>query len=85
VFGLVLCGWGAGRARLVGPESSDALNQFVYYFALPAMLFAAVARGTLEQILDWPFLGGVVLATLGCAAVGFAVSAWVPATSASRW
>jgi malonate transporter and related proteins len=77
VFGLVLCGWGAGRARLVGAESSDALNQFVYYFALPAMLFAAVARGSLAQILDWPFLGGVVLATLACAALGFAVSAWL--------
>ncbi|MDA0274953.1 MAG: AEC family transporter [Proteobacteria bacterium] len=77
VFGLVLCGWGAGRARLVGAESSDALNQFVYYFALPAMLFAAVSRGSLEQILDWPFLGGVVMATLACAAAGFAVSAWL--------
>ena len=77
MFGLVLCGWGAGRARLVGAESSDALNQFVYYFALPAMLFAAVARGSLAQILDWPFLGGVVLATLACAALGFAVSAWL--------
>jgi predicted permease len=77
VFGLVLCGWGAGRARLVGPESSDALNQFVYYFALPAMLFAAVARGSLSQILDWPFLAGVVIATLACAGLGFALSAWV--------
>jgi predicted permease len=77
VFGLVLCGWGAGRARLVGAESSDALNQFVYYFALPAMLFAAVSRGSLDRILDWPFLGGVVLATLACAATGFAVSAWL--------
>lgn len=77
VFGLVLCGWGAGRARLVGAESSDALNQFVYYFALPAMLFAAVSRGSLDRILDWPFLGGVVTATLACAAVAFGVSAWL--------
>ena len=77
VFGLVLCGWIAGRMRLVGAESSDALNQFVYYFALPAMLFAAVARGSLEQILNLPFLAGVVLATLACAAAGFAVSAWI--------
>lgn len=61
--------------RLVGAESSDALNQFVYYFALPAMLFAAVARGSLQQILDFPFLAGVVLATLGCAGVAFAFSA----------
>lgn len=77
VFGLVLCGWGAGRARLVGAESSDALNQFVYYFALPAMLFAAVSRGSLDRILDWPFLAGVVMATLACAAVAFGVSAWL--------
>ena len=77
VFGLVLCGWVAGRMRLVGAESSDALNQFVYYFALPAMLFAAVARGSLEQIFNLPFLCGVVIATLACAGAGFAVSAWL--------
>jgi malonate transporter len=77
VFGLVLCGWVAGRMRLVGAESSDALNQFVYYFALPAMLFAAVARGSLEQIFNLPFLAGVVAATLACAAAGFALSAWI--------
>jgi predicted permease len=77
VFGLVLCGWTAGRMKLVGAESSDALNQFVYYFALPAMLFAAVVRGSLDQIFNLPFLGGVVAATLACAAAGFAVSAWL--------
>lgn len=74
VFGLVLCGYLAGRFGIVGAESSDALNQFVYYFALPAMLFAAVARGSLAQILNWPFLGVVVAGTLICAAVGFLVS-----------
>ena len=63
--------------RLVGAESSDALNQFVYYFALPAMLFAAVARGSLEQIFNFHFLTGIVLATLACAAAGFALSAWM--------
>jgi malonate transporter len=77
VFGLVLCGWVAGRMRLVGAESSDALNQFVYYFALPAMLFAAVARGSLDQIFNLPFLGGIVVATLACAGAGFALSAWL--------
>ena len=84
VFGLVLCGWIAGRTGIVGAESSDALNQFVFYFALPAMLFAAVARGSLSQILNWPFLAGVVLATLACAAAGFAVSAWLSGGSAQE-
>ena len=32
--------------------SSAALNQFVYAFALPAMLFVAVYRGSLEEILS---------------------------------
>jgi hypothetical protein len=77
VFGLVLCGWAAGRLRLVGAESSDALNQFVYYFALPAMLFAAVVRGSLSQILNLPFLAGVIAMTLACAAAAFALSAWI--------
>jgi predicted permease len=77
VFGLVLCGWVAGRMRLVGAESSDALNQFVYYFALPAMLFAAVVRGSLDQIFNLPFLAGIVVATLACATAGFLVSAWL--------
>ncbi len=76
VFGLVLCGYLAGRFGIVGAESSDALNQFVYYFALPAMLFAAVARGSLAQILNWPFLAVIVAGTLLCAALGFLVSAF---------
>lgn len=70
--------------RIVGAESSDALNQFVYYFALPAMLFAAVARGSLAQIFNLPFLAGVVAATLACAAAGFALSAWFSGGSAQE-
>ena len=74
VFGLVLCGYLAGKFGIVGAESSDALNQFVFYFALPAMLFVAVARGSLAEILNWPFLGAVVAGALACAAIGFFVS-----------
>ena len=74
VFALIACGYLAGRLRLVNQASSEALNQFVYYFALPAMLFVAVYRGSLEEILSGWFMLGVVAATLGTAAGGFAVS-----------
>ncbi|HUQ76474.1 MAG TPA: AEC family transporter [Burkholderiales bacterium] len=74
VFGLVACGYAAGRLRLVSQASSSALNQFVYAFALPAMLFLAVYRGSLEEILSGWFIAGVVLATLGTALAGFIVS-----------
>ena len=74
VFGLVACGVLAGRFRLVSQASSAALNQFVYAFALPAMLFIAVYRGSLEEILSGFFLLGVVAATLGTALLGYFAS-----------
>ena len=74
VFGLVGCGLLAGRFGLVTQASSEALNQFVYAFALPAMLFIAVYRGSLEEIFSGSFLAAVVCATLVTAAVGYLVS-----------
>ena len=74
VFGLVACGVFAGRFGLVHQSSSQALNQFVYAFALPAMLFVAVYRGSLEEILSGMFLLAVIGATLGTALAGYAVS-----------
>lgn len=79
VFALVACGVLAGRFRLINPGSSEALNRFVYAFALPAMLFIAVYRGSLDELLgSGSFLLGVVLATFFTALAGFALSfyAW---------
>ena len=88
VFGLVAAGYLAGRLALVKQTSSEALNQFVYAFALPAMLFVAVYRGSLDEILSGAFLLAVVGATLGTAVVGFALSYYVanasPAESTLR-
>ncbi len=75
VFALVGCGVLAGRFRLINPGSSEALNRFVYAFALPAMLFIAVYRGSLEELLgSGSFILGVIIATFGTALAGFALS-----------
>jgi malonate transporter and related proteins len=88
VFGLVACGYLAGRLGLVTQASSAALNQFVYAFALPAMLFIAVYRGSLQDILSGWFLLAVIGATLGTALVGFFLSHYInkgsPAESTMR-
>ena len=81
VFALVACGVLAGRFRLVHQSSSAALNQFVYAFALPAMLFIAVYRGSLEEILSGKFLLAVILATLGTAVAGYAISRYLNRSS----
>jgi malonate transporter and related proteins len=82
VFGLVACGYLAGRFGLVTQASSHALNQFVYAFALPAMLFIAVYRGSLDEILSGAFLLAVIGATLGTALLGFLLSHWNGASPA---
>ena len=82
VFGLVACGYLAGRFHIVTQASSQALNQFVYAFALPSMLFVAVYRGSLEEILSGAFLLAVILATVLTAGAGFALSALSGATPA---
>ena len=87
VFGLVACGYLAGRFGIVTQASSHALNQFVYAFALPAMLFVAVYRGSLEEILSGYFLLAVIGATLATAVAGFALSSLAgapPAESTMR-
>jgi predicted permease len=32
VFGIILTGYFSGRIKLLGPDSSDALNKFCYWF-----------------------------------------------------
>jgi predicted permease len=89
VFALVGCGVLAGRFRLINPGSSEALNRFVYAFALPALLFVAVYRGSFADLLSsGSFLAGVVAATFGTALAGFALSLFLwrapPAESVLR-
>ena len=66
IFALIGLGWLGGRLRLLGPHGTAALNGFVTWFALPAMLFTALARVRLEEILNLSFVvvfGGSMFAT----------------------
>ncbi len=68
VFGIILSGYACGRFQLLGPASSEALNKFVYFVALPVLLFYAMARVHPSEILNWPFLaafgGGCLIVTI---------------------
>ena len=56
VFAIVLAGYLAARHGLLGPASSEALNAFVYAVALPPLMFLAMAKVSLEEILNWSFI-----------------------------
>lgn len=65
VFAIMAAGYLCGRFGLLGQGSSQALNGFVYYVALPALFFVAMARVPVGDVLNVPFLlaygGGVVI------------------------
>lgn len=64
VFAIVASGYLCGALGLLGEESSDALNRFVYWVALPALLFRAMAGVDLATVLNVPFLVGFLGALL---------------------
>jgi len=70
VFAIILTGFLAGRWRFLGDDSSEALNRFVYYVALPVLLFHSMAKVEPGVIFDWPFMAayiGGLLITLSLA------------------
>lgn len=64
VFALVFCGWIATRSRLMSEVAVDGLNTFVFWFALPAMLFRAVSAHPVSQIADSRFLAAFLASAM---------------------
>jgi malonate transporter len=57
VFALILTGWLAARWRVLGPGATDALNRYVVYLSLPALLFRAMTQVDLKHMAHWGFVG----------------------------
>ncbi len=74
VFGLILTGYLAGRFRVLGATAAAAINRFVFYFALPPLLFTFTARAPVAESLNWPFIGAFLGGTLLTLAGSYAVS-----------
>ena len=61
VFGIIAAGYVAGRRGLLGEASSEALNRFVYWVALPVLLFKAMATVEIGTVVKADFLIGFML------------------------
>lgn len=62
VFALVFCGWLAARRRLLSDEAVEGINAFVFWFALPAMLFLAVGAQPIARLADPRWFAAYLLA-----------------------
>ena len=56
VFAIILTGYLAGRFKLLGDGSGDVLQRFVFYVAMPVLLFYAMARVDPAEIMNGPYL-----------------------------
>lgn len=56
VFAIIVIGFVCGYTKIVSAESAKALNGYVLYVALPALLFYAVATAPLAELTNWDFL-----------------------------
>lgn len=67
VFAIILLGFVASRRGLLGAESSEALNRYVYWIAMPPLLFVGMARVPVAQIVNLPFIAAYMAGTFAAA------------------
>lgn len=70
VFAIILAGVVSGRMKLLGDAASEALNKYVYWMALPPVLFIGTARRSLPEIFNGPFIGAFLGSMLLVYALG---------------
>nr|WP_207280898.1 AEC family transporter [Thiocystis violacea] len=72
---MIALGFAATRADWIAREGTLAMGRYVLSFALPALLFNALAQRPLDQIIVPPFLLAYVAGSLIAFAIGLSVAA----------
>ncbi len=70
IFALILTGYVCGKREVLSRTATESLNLFAVYLALPALLFHAMTKITLEQFSQ----AGFAAAVAGGIALTFAVA-----------
>ena len=69
VFGLLLAGWLMARIRLLSPDGVRGLTTFVFYIAIPALLFRNLGLGQTPGFGDLAIVAAYFLPSLAIVAV----------------
>ncbi len=73
VFAVVLIGYAGARGRLFDTPMAAAVNRFVFYVALPVLLFRLIASARPETF-QWGLLGAYFAIEIVIYATGFAIA-----------
>ncbi|XP_040213652.1 integral membrane protein GPR155 isoform X2 [Rana temporaria] len=60
-FGIIMCGYIAGRANVITPTQAKGLGNYVSRFALPALLFKNMVVLNFSDV-NWSFLYSIIIA-----------------------
>ncbi|PHS71135.1 MAG: hypothetical protein COB23_02435 [Methylophaga sp.] len=71
LFSLVLIGYLFGKTEVLSSTNAKALNDYVYYIALPVLLFYQTAKTPLSELLNYPFILAILLSNLAILAISF--------------
>jgi malonate transporter and related proteins len=74
IFGLMAFGYGATFTRVFDEAAARALAAFVFYFAIPIMLFRNMASATLPDQIPWGYLLSYYLGVAVVFAAGMALA-----------
>ncbi len=65
VFGLVLCGYLVGQTKILNEAGIDGLTNFVFYVAIPVLMFRSVLKSDFPDVEDmevlYAYYGGCYL------------------------
>lgn len=74
VFGLILLGFLAGRSSMFEATATATLNRFAFYFALPALIFVAMAKAAPDQLRQFNFLSAFAGSVMLTWVMGYVIS-----------
>jgi malonate transporter and related proteins len=74
IFGLLAFGYLATFTRVFGQAAATALASFVFYFAIPVLLFRSMATTALPDDVAWGYLGAFYGGTAIAFGLGFLIA-----------
>ncbi len=72
IFAIVALGYVLARSGVLSIAASEALTRFMFYVAVPAMLFRTLATTTLPSNVPWAYIGAFYGASFATFALGIA-------------
>ncbi|WP_337997478.1 AEC family transporter [Oleispirillum naphthae] len=77
IFVIALLGYGCGRLRLLGPAGPTVLSRFVFFVAMPPLIFITLAKRQPAEVAHWDYLAAYFAAIVIGGVAFFALARFV--------